>query len=107
MIEKNENITSNMIQIMDELHRYVPTIEEVVAIETEEENIETCEKNVHPIIFGGDQLTVARARSAQTCRSSELDTVKRLEGLVPAFEDWHARMTLIKVQGIKWNMCFK
>jgi hypothetical protein len=52
-----------MIQIMDELHPYMPLIKEVVAIETEQEDIKTCEKNVHSIIFDGDQLTVARVRS--------------------------------------------
>ena len=50
-----------------------------------------------PILFGGDQLTVARVRGTQALRVSHDSPVDCLEGVVPIVEDWHARMTLMKV----------
>lgn len=55
------------------------------------------EVNVYPILLGGDQLTVARARSAQLSMSGELTACSRLEGLVPIFEDWHTKQALLIV----------
>lgn len=51
----------------------------------------------HSILFGGDQLTVARIRGTQTLRDTQERKVDRLEGVVPVCEDWHTRMTLLKV----------
>lgn len=51
----------------------------------------------HEILFGGDQLTVARARGAQVLRSTHDSAVSRITGLIPVIEDWHARMTMMKV----------
>lgn len=50
------------------------------------------------ILLGGDQLTVARVRGAQALRMSQDKAKDRLEGIVPVVEDWHARMTLMKVR---------
>ena len=47
--------------------------------------------------FGGDQLTVARARGAQGQRENSNSGEKRLEGLVPVVEDWHTQMNLLIV----------
>ena len=38
--------------------------------------------NMHRILIGGDQLTVARARSAQKARLNVQTPSKRLQGLV-------------------------
>ena len=53
----------------------------------------------YKILLGGDQLiiTVARVRGAQALRMSQDKAKDRLEGVVPVDEDWHARMTLMKV----------
>ena len=42
-------------------------------------------------------LTSARIRGTQALRSTEDKAVERLEGIVPVTEDWHSRMTLMKV----------
>ena len=47
--------------------------------------------------MGGDQLTVARIHRTQCLRESEDKRVDRYEGLAPVVENWHARMTLLKV----------
>lgn len=51
----------------------------------------------HPILFGGDQLTVARMRGTQALRDTQDKRVDRLDGVIPVVEDWHTRMTLLKV----------
>ena len=56
----------------------------------------------HSILFGGDQLTAARIRGAQALRDTQDEKVDRFEGLTAIVEDWHARMTLLKVK-----LCFK
>ena len=52
------------------------------------------------ILFGGDQLTVARIRGTQIHRDTHDQRVDRFEELVPVVEDWHSRMTLMKVSCI-------
>jgi len=49
------------------------------------------------ILFGGDQLTVARARGAQGILSNSHTGFDRLEGLVPVVEDWHAKVCILEV----------
>ena len=53
--------------------------------------------HVCPIFVGGDQLTAARARGAQKAKVNALTPKSRLEGLVPAVEDWHTKVTLLTV----------
>ena len=48
-------------------------------------------------LFGGDQLTVARAIGAQRIRSNS-DGAGCLEGLIPVVEDWHANVCLLGVR---------
>lgn len=97
VIQKAETSTTDMIEIVKEMHKYVPRVREDITVECEGEIMKTYEVNVHPILFGGDQLTVARARGAACVKTNELDAKKRLEGLVPVWEDWHTKMTLLTV----------
>ena len=54
-------------------------------------------ENLLEVLAGGDQLTVTRARSAIGIRRTHETNKKKLRGLVPVVEDWHARMTLMTV----------
>ena len=47
-------------------------------------------------LFGGDQLTVARAIGAQTIRANSEDDACRLEGLIPVV-DWHTKVCFLGV----------
>ena len=58
----------------------------------------------YSILFGGDQLTVARIRGSQALRDIQEKKVDRLEGIIPVIEDWHARMTLMKVCYFECNV---
>ena len=72
-----------MVDIMHHLHQYVPCIKHL-----EEKVISTGEKVVltkesrHRILFGGDQRTAARARSAIRAKANSETPSKRLEGLI-------------------------
>jgi len=61
------------------------------------EDLPTDEDFYHGILFGRDRLTVCRSRAAQTARRHDDTSIGRLEGLTAVVEDWHARLTLIKV----------
>ena len=96
----NENKTNEMCLIMQNLHKYVPT----KLIQKRYDTDMVCEEgHYHKILFGGDQLTVCRSRGAQAARSNDDPTINVacLGGLVPVTEDWHARMTLLRVRNLK------
>ena len=54
-------------------------------------------QTIAQLLFGGDQLTAARARGAIRQRQNSLTAKQRLEGLNPVTEDWHAKVVLITV----------
>ena len=51
----------------------------------------------HEILLGGDQLTCARVRGAQSMRVNHENSADGLAGFIPVVEDWHAKMTFMKV----------
>jgi len=65
------------------------SVSKAVQVEESKHTIE--EKQLYPLHFGGDQLSVARYRGS---RRSSTNSVERLEGLWPIVEDWH---TVLKV----------
>ena len=83
---------------MTEFHKYVPTLERTDHLRLPNGSILDFDNSrFDQILFGGDQLTVARARSAQSLRDTHDSAKERLEGLRPVIEDWHGRMTLMNV----------
>ena len=88
MIFKSENSTAEMADILQELHKYVPTLyddkRKVINI-------------VESIPLGGDQLTEERAIN---CQNGFLDGENEYEmqkGVTPNFEDWHLKKLLYEV----------
>jgi len=77
-----------MIEIMENLHAYVPIAPSSGDVE---------EKHLKKVLFGGDQLTVARARTAQHTRINSDSHSDALHGLVPFAADWHAELNLMEV----------
>ncbi len=88
-----------MANILGEFHsHYVPTKpseRSIVLPDGSTKSVDTTQ--FFSILFGGDQLTVARARGTAALRASHDGLVDRLEGIMPVVEDWHARLTLMKV----------
>ena len=74
IILENENTTEGMVHIMEELHKYVPTKsykEDYTT--TDGEVIQIPKAAIHPVLFGGDQLTAARARGAKSAKVNSID----------------------------------
>ena len=99
IILKNENKNSEMVEIMTEMHRYCPRKEHTakyIIVDTGE-IIELPDDLLDPIIVIGDQLTVARIRSAKKAKVNSVDPSLRLDGLVAVAADWHTKENLIEV----------
>ena len=94
----NEMKVDEMCKIMAGIHQYVPFIcsEEHLTLPNSE-MFSYKKISMWETLFGGDQLTVARARGSIAIRRNHPDDKERLKGLVPTVEDWHSRMTFMKV----------
>ena len=57
MIPKNENVTEEMVEILESLHNYVPVVNT------------NGEELYDPVLLGGDQLTSARVITAKKNKS--------------------------------------
>ena len=102
MILKNENVLNEMVEVLDELHKYVPTKQtteefEVVHGEDEVEHLTLNVDHFHQILLGGDQLTIAQVRGSQRIRNNSENGIACLEGFFPVVEDWHTKMCYMKV----------
>lgn len=71
-----------MAQILQDIQsKYVPTVTSNGG-ETEV---------VQKVIFDGDQLTEERAWNCQWANTLARTQLERLEGITPAFADWHLK----------------
>lgn len=99
MFLKDENKLDEMVDILHELHRYVPAKSETkeVPVPDSTEVRPLSEIAFHRLLFGGDQLTVKRARAGVRIRNNSTNSADRLEGLLPVAEDWHAKVVFLEV----------
>lgn len=108
IIPKNENKLDEMVEIMSQLHQYVPAkeynkevfVEGACGVGT---SVNVQDAVLHPLLFGGDQLTAARARGAKRIKMNGISPMTRLEGLIPCAEDWHAKVNLLEVYTVLHN----
>lgn len=75
----------------------------MIPLFADEPGVEIDDEIFHQILLGGDQLTVARARVSIGARQDHVTRRKRLEGLLPVVEDWHAKQCLLKVHNFKYK----
>ena len=98
---KSERNNADMLDILKVVHNYVPMVQhtthEIVNIDDTEDEAIVVQQQVHPVLFGGDQMTVERSRNIQNVLSTSDTASARLQGIVPVAEDWHAKMCLYKV----------
>lgn len=90
----NENKLDEMGLILSHYMKLVPTVPAEGQFPTPNGVLtfdDTC------FFSGGDQLTVAWIRGSQALRDTHDKPVDRLEGVIPVVEDWHTRMTLMKL----------
>ena len=85
---------------MSTVHQYVPAIEctKEFLIPSTQEIVNVQEASITPILFVGDQLTVARGRGAKLAKVNSSSPTGRFEGLRPACADWHTRVILLEVR---------
>lgn len=99
MLFKSEQNNADMLDILKVVHSYVPLVQqtthETVNIDDIEDEAIVIQQQVHPILFGGDQMTVERSRNIQNVLSTSDTASARLEGIVPVAEDWHAKICLL------------
>lgn len=88
VIPNNEQVTDEMVSILEHLHQYVPVVKHG-----------DCAETYSPIAFGGDQLTAARALTAKKVRVTSHGKAA-LRGLVPYCADWHAKVNFIQVSAM-------
>ena len=81
-MEKDENIITEMVDVMVHHQRYVPKDRDGDPI---------------PILFLGDGLSGERVEGAKRSRNNSETRWERLEGLEFAPADWHLRLLLIQV----------
>ena len=80
---------------MKGLHKYVPKKSYQLTYHLpEEEDFVVNEYCYHRTLFGGDQLTA--------CCNDDVSE-ECFDGLIPVTEDWHARMTLMRVRIVLVN----
>lgn len=84
-----------MIDIMLDLHKYVPC-EKKTKVDTNSGCEVPCDVQ-HSILFGGDQLTRKRAETAKDARQNSPCPTTKLKGLIPVCEDWHAKKIFLEV----------
>ncbi|CAG2202794.1 unnamed protein product [Mytilus edulis] len=88
ILEKDENKTEEMIEIIEHLHQYTPKAHD----------------KMMPLLMGGDGLSVERGEGAQKARADGISQEDRLEGFIWKSEDWHAHV--ISLQDT-FNQLFK
>uniref|UniRef100_A0A1X7T239 Uncharacterized protein n=1 Tax=Amphimedon queenslandica TaxID=400682 RepID=A0A1X7T239_AMPQE len=83
----SENKDDQMCKITERHHKYVPKVVKVVKVPLPNGEIEEIrELDTWNILFGGDQLIVARARGAISIRSEHDKPEEQLKGLEPVLE---------------------
>lgn len=94
----DENKLEEMSQILMRYMELVPTLASEGHFTLPNKSVITFDDTrFWQVLFGGDQLTVARIRGTQALRDTQDSPEDRLEGVTPVVEDWHTRMTLLKV----------
>ncbi|CAC5368439.1 unnamed protein product [Mytilus coruscus] len=89
ILEKDENITEQMIQVVEHLQQYVPR---------------TKDGKMMPILLGGDALSVERGEAASRARLDAITAEDRLDGFIWKSEDWHGHVISLQES---YNLLYK
>ena len=87
-----------MSKILEKFHELVPALNHEGHLTLPNGSVlDFDDTRFYKLFLREDQLTVARVRGAQALRASHDVPHDRLEGIIPVIEDWHPRMTLMRV----------
>ena len=81
VLNKDENLSKDMIDIMNFLHQFVPQTED----------------KIHSVLSFGDELTCEREHNSQEDQRDAPTASKRFEGLVPCISDFHTFGSFMQV----------
>ena len=99
MILKNENKTTEMVEILGILYKFVLRERSTQDFDVSANDVYTEQlDHFSHVLIGGDQLTAARIRGAHRVVRNSNNGQERLEGLVPVVEDWHAKVCFLQVR---------
>ncbi len=82
--------TSDLIDVLDEQHQYVPSSSTMEFVDVEETPEPIRLDSLHSILYFGDQLTVECIRGVR-CNSE--NAIDKLEGFIPG---WHAKVGFLE-----------
>jgi len=88
---------TEMCEILQSFNCYVPSQKVTKQITVHGRDYQYDDSKLFQLLLFGDQLTVARARSAMLLRDPHLLVEDKLTGFVPTCADWHARICLVEV----------
>ena len=94
---RNEIYLTEMCEILQSFNCYVPSQIDTNKIAVNGGDYQYDNTKLFQLLLFGDQLTVARARSAMLLRDPQLLIEDKLKGFVPTCADWHARICLVEV----------
>ena len=85
-----------MVDIMDSLHKYVPTVQstKMVTVHGCAQPRKISYPRFHHILVGGDQESTVYSQKIRRNSKTPLD---QLQGITPVCEDWHAHVELLQV----------
>lgn len=89
---------TEMCDVLDSFSKYVPTKVSTRYLEVKGNTYSYDDTKMIQLLMFGDQLTVARARSASMLRDSQLSRKDAQKGYVPTISDWHSRICLLEVR---------
>ena len=105
LLQKNENKTDEMIDILSHMHKnYVPHVQRP-EYESEDDTDEgrASFTVVKEIVFGGDVLTNERTFCGQLAMANGSSDYDRMEGVIPRPEGLHRQMNLLKASSMFQN----
>ena len=99
VILRHENKADEMIDILSELHQYVPSFDygENLYELLSGHSLKVPQTKVKRNLIGGEQLTAARVGGAKKSRANSLSVATRLEGLEPTAADFHILLNMLDV----------
>ena len=82
VLRKDEAKIAEMIQILDHYHDFIPQKVDGSPMKT--------------LLFG-DGLSCERVNDSQNARIDSENDWERLQGTIPAIQDWHCRLIILEV----------
>lgn len=94
-----------MVDILETTQEYVPCIPYSSEQCLSTGRTVTVERaRMHRVLVGGDQLTAARVRAAKKAKLNGETPLSRLEGVIPAVEDWHTKANFLGVSEALYDL---